>query len=59
MGNGSLRDKRTGRQPRVRSEVARAAHFRNSGGAMGGGKATNNKRDRSAAKQNLRKGEWA
>ena len=41
-------------QPRVRSTVAQAAHFRSSAGAMGGGKAARNKRDRAATRQALR-----
>jgi hypothetical protein len=37
-----------------RSYVAVAAHMRNSAGTMGGGKRTKNRRDRQAARNELR-----
>ena len=40
---------------KVRNMVAVDAHFRSGAGAMGGGKKTNNKKDRKNSKQNLKK----
>lgn len=39
---------------KVRNMVAVDAHFRSGAGAMGGGKKSNNKKDRKAIKQNLK-----
>jgi hypothetical protein len=41
-------------QPKVRSFVAIAAHHRSSAGAMGGTPRAKNRRDRQAAKRELR-----
>jgi len=41
-------------QPKVRSDVAQAAHMRNSAGAMGGGKKRRNKKERAKTKKELR-----
>jgi hypothetical protein len=41
-------------QPELRSHIARAAHMRNSAGAMGGGKRRRNRKDRAAARQALK-----
>jgi len=45
-------------QPKVRSAVAVAAQFRNSAGAMGGGKRSRNRRDRQQGKLNIKRQEW-
>ena len=44
-------------QPKVRSEIAQAAHMRNSAGSMGGGKKRKARKERRETKQKLREEE--
>ena len=53
MERKERKSKKTGAR-KVRNMVAVDAHFRSGAGAMGGGKKSNNKKDRKKTKQNLK-----
>ena len=53
MQRTDRKSKKTGAR-KVRNWVAVDAHFRSGAGAIGGGKKSNNKKDRKQSKQNLK-----